>query len=58
MHGVLGGMQIGTVAVDMERLGVGSLHGVVVLVELGHEERGRAVVGMLYLEVGHGVDCL
>jgi hypothetical protein len=31
---------------------------VVVFVELGHEERGRAIVGMLYLEVGHSVDCL
>lgn len=58
MRRVLGGMQIGTVAVDMERLGVSSLHGVVVFVELGHEERGRAIVGMLYLEVGHSVDCL
>lgn len=58
MRRALGSIPVGAVAVDVERLGVGALYGVVVLVERGHEERGGAVVGMLYLEVGHSVDCL
>ena len=49
----IGSIPVGAVAIDMQRLGIGSLHGVVVLVERGHEKCGRAIIGMLYLEVGH-----
>ena len=48
--GALGSIQVGAVAVDVKRFGVGSFHGVVVLVKFGHEERSRAIVGVLYLK--------
>jgi hypothetical protein len=50
---MFGSIPVSTVAVDVERLGVGSLHGVVVLVKRGHEERGRAIGSGLDFEVGH-----
>lgn len=53
---VPGGIQVGTVAIDVQCLSIGTLHRVVVLVKCRHKERGGAVVGMLDLEVGHGVD--
>ena len=48
-------MQLGAVSVDVERFGIGPLYRVVMLVEIGYEERSRAIVSTLHLKPLHSV---